>query len=221
MTDVRPDNRHRVAYLVGRIFHPYIICIPTLIAVLSDLPPDQVLGWSALVLSMLLLPTLTFGFYLQRRGQELYQRQIRNPLYLLGWLSVLVCLALIVGLEGPRVLIACLGALAVWVPLQGLINALITKLSAHAAVAAGCYTGLLLLGKLDNLAVRWLLLAFVLVTVWSRVRTKNHTFPQVDFRAAGRDAAGAARVSAGAGVRLAFHAAQEFDHSEDIAPPTR
>ena len=100
MTDIRPDNRHRLAYLVGRIFHPYIICVPTLIAVLSDLPPDQILGWSALVLSLLLLPTLTFGFYLQRRGQELYRRQIRSPLYLLGWLSVLVCLALIVGSAG-------------------------------------------------------------------------------------------------------------------------
>ena len=179
MIDPEPDHSNRLAFYAGRIFHPYIICVPTLIAVLSDLPPDQIFAWTLLVLAVILLPTLLFGIYLQRRGRLFHQRSTRNPLYLSGWLSVLVCLVVLVVLDAPQVLIACLTTLAVWLPVQFGINAYITKLSAHAAVAAGCYTGLLLLGKLDNPVVQWGLFAFVVATVWARVTTRNHSIGQV------------------------------------------
>ena len=179
MIDPEPDHSNRLAFYVGRIFHPYIICVPTLIAVLSDLPPNQILVWTSLVLAVILLPTLLFGIYLQRRGRLFHQRPTRTPLYLSGWLSVLVCLVMLILLDAPQVLIACLTTLAVWLPVQFEINAYITKLSAHAAVAAGCYTGLLLLGKLTNPLVQWGLLVFVAVTVWARVTTRNHSVAQV------------------------------------------
>ena len=50
---------------------------------------------------------------------------------------------------------------------------------ACAAVVAGCGMGLLFLGRLDNIFLLAFTLVIVIVTVWSRVVTKNHTVTQV------------------------------------------
>jgi hypothetical protein len=147
-TEMTPDNRNRVAFVIGRIFHPYLICIPTLFAVLEGLSWASAIRWTLLIFTLVLGPGLSAAFYLKRRGRFVYQRSTRTPLYLIGWASVLVCLGVLKLLNAPVILIACLAALSVWVPLQLLINTFVTKISAHAAVAAGCYIGLLLLGRL-------------------------------------------------------------------------
>ena len=76
-------------------------------------------------------------------------------------------------------LIASLTALAVWLPFQLVINTFVTKVSAHTAVMAGCYSGLLFLGRLDSWELRIGVLLLVLAVVWARVVTKNHTATQV------------------------------------------
>jgi hypothetical protein len=177
--EITPDNRNRVALVIGRIFHPYLICIPTLFAVLEGFSWASAIQWTLLILTLVLGPGLSVAFYLKRRGRFVYQRTTRTPLYLIGWASVLVCLAVLKVLNAPVVLIACLAALAVWVPLQLLINTFVTKLSAHAAVAAGCYTTLLLLGRLDSQWLQVGLLALVVLTLWSRIATRNHSLSQV------------------------------------------
>ena len=49
----------------------------------------------------------------------------------------------------------------------------------RSAVAAGCYTGLLVLGKLANPVILIVLTALVILTLWARVVTRNHTLTQV------------------------------------------
>jgi hypothetical protein len=181
MDDPAPDNRNRLAFLIGRIFHPYIITIPTLFAVLSDLTFKEALQWSIIVIAMVLLPGMTLAAYLQRRGHPLYQRRTRTPLYIVGWCSVLICIVVINQMGAPVILVSSLVALAIWAPLQLTINTFITKISAHAAIASGCAVGLFLLGKLDSPLLQLLVLAIVVITIWARVVTHNHTLLQVSL----------------------------------------
>lgn len=179
MTDLIPDNRNKVAYAIGKLFHPYLICIPTLLILLNDIPFQEMLGWLIIIISILLTPLLLVGKYLERRKKYLYQRKSRGPIYVTFWISLMGCLIVIQGLNAPRTLIAAILALALWVPIQMAINSYITKVSTHAAVIAGCATGLLLVGKLDNPIALLGVSAAVIATLWARVVTKNHTIPQV------------------------------------------
>lgn len=178
--DITPDNSNRAAYLIGRIFHPYLICIPTIFAILSDMPFGEAMKWSLLVLSIVLTPGILASAYVAiRHKRYIYQRSTRGPLYAIGFVSVLTCLLLLVILNAPHILIASLITLVIWVPAQMLINKYVTKISAHAGVVAGCATALLLAGKLNHPVLIVLVAAIALITMWSRVETKNHTVSQV------------------------------------------
>ena len=183
MTELVPDQRNRFAVIVGRVLHPYFLPIPTVFAILDGLPFLQALGWATIVLAIILLPGMTCAAYLEHRGHLLYERRTRGPLYLVGWISVLVCLAVVIEFQAPLALIASVVTLAVWVPLQLAINTWVTKISTHAAVAAGCFTGLVVLGKAGPPLVEAALLALVVITLWARVVTRNHTVSQVIYGA--------------------------------------
>lgn len=178
--DVTPDNTNRIAYLIGRIFHPYLICIPTIFAILSDMPFAEAVKWSLLVLGIVLTPGILASAYVAiRHKRYIYQRSTRGPLYFIGFMSVLTCLLILVVFNAPRILIASLITLVIWVPAQMLINRYVTKISAHAGVVAGCATALLLAGKLNHPVLLVLMILVAVITMWSRVETKNHTVPQV------------------------------------------
>jgi membrane-associated phospholipid phosphatase len=179
MTDAIPTEDNRLAVWVGRILHPYLLPLPTTLAVLADIPPAEAVAWTAVVIGIVVLPVLLLAVALERRGQYLYQRRSRQPLYFLGWLCVLVCLIVVIVLQAPRPLMASLGALAMWIPLQWACNTWVTKISGHAAVAAGCYVGLLLLGRLESALLQVTLAGMVALTLWARVVTRNHTRLQV------------------------------------------
>ena len=179
MNEPVPEQGNRFAVLVGRVLHPYFLPIPTVFAILDGLPLQEALGWAAIVLAVILLPGMTYAAYLEHRGHRLYERRIRGPLYLVGWFSVLICLTITIRLQAPLALIASVITLAIWAPLQWGINAWVTKISTHAAVAAGCFTALILLGKVDTPLLAALLFALVVTTLWARVVTRNHTIPQV------------------------------------------
>jgi len=178
MNDPTPDHSNRIAVLIGRVLHPYILPLPTTLIMLNDLPILHTLGWMALTTSLILLPSLAFVTYIRRKGGELYRRRTRGPIYIFGWLCVLLCLVVISLLGAPPVLIASVAALAVWVPLQWAINTWVTKISGHAAVAAGCFTTLVILDKLELglIAIAFLL---VLAAIWARLVTKNHSAVQI------------------------------------------
>ena len=183
MNDVLPDNQNRIATLISRIFHPAVMGIPTLLAILNDLSFSQIFGWMIFILSILLIPNVVLQLILQRQGRYVYQRGTRRPLYVVGWLSVLGCLILLIALGAPRVLIACVLALLLWVPVQLFINQTVTKISIHTAVVSGCLTGLLVLGKLDMPLLKILAASILILTAWARMETKNHTLLQVTLGA--------------------------------------
>jgi len=179
MNDPIPDHSNKFAVWIGRVLHPYILPLPTTLIMLNDLPILNALGWMALTTSLILLPSLAFVTYIRRKGGELYRRRTRGPIYIFGWLCVLLCLVVISLLGAPPVLIASVGALAVWVPLQWAINTWVTKISGHAAVAAGCFVTLLVLGKLNPPIVLIGVVALVVFASWARIVTRNHSLTQV------------------------------------------
>ena len=179
MVDPVPDYRNRFAYWTGRVFHPYLICIPTLAVVLSGLPFRQAFGWVVLIVAVLVTPLLVVGVLLRLQDRFLYQRTARTPIYLTFWVSLIVCLALLMALEAPNKLVACIVALLIWLPLQLVINTYVTKVSTHAAVVTGCVTGLFLLGELNSLLLVAAALTVVVLTLWARVVTRHHTRQQV------------------------------------------
>jgi membrane-associated phospholipid phosphatase len=179
MSDIIPDNSKRIAYTVGLVFHPAVIAVVTLLLLLRDLPLMQTLLWSSLISAIILIPIfIVIAFLRFRRNRHTYQRKTRGPLYSIAWLSVMTCLMLILVFEGPQELAVSMATLAVWLPLQLSINHYITKISAHTAVASGCFMALLLLSKLSSglIVIAILMIIFI---AWARLMTKNHTLLQV------------------------------------------
>lgn len=179
MTELVPDNSNRIAHAIGLIFHPALVSIPTLLLVLNDLPLIDITAWTVLVSMIVLGPGMMLVLWLQRRDQHTYQRQTRLPIYALTWASVLACLGIIIVLNAPRELIASIATLAVWLPLQLAINSAFTKISTHVAVITGCLLGVLVLGKIEPLALQIAALVTIPLVAWARIVTKNHTLTQV------------------------------------------
>lgn len=179
MIDPIPVHDNRFAVIVGRILNPFLLPIPTLLIILNDLPTRELLGWFGLIIGMILVPGAIATVLTERYVSPIYQRRTRGPLYLVAWISVLVCLAVILRLNAPLILIASVATLAVWVPLQWAVNTWVTKISAHAAVAAGCLVTLGLLDKAGTPLVEIVLLALMILTIWARVVTRHHTIAQV------------------------------------------
>ena len=103
--DVTPDTSNRVAYWLGRIFHPYLICIPTLIAVLSEMQAGDILKWTAIIVGILVIPNAVLLFVLSRKENFAYQHRTRTPIYVLGWICLLIATAILVVFNGPRILL--------------------------------------------------------------------------------------------------------------------
>jgi membrane-associated phospholipid phosphatase len=179
MNDLIPNERNRFAVLIGRLLHPFVVSIVTLILMLQSLPVGESLTWVTAISVILIAPVMVFITLIQRQERYVYQRHERGTIYLIGWISVIVCLLLAILLQAPQVLTIGLLTLAFWVPLQRFINHRFTKVSAHAAVITACVVGLVLLGPL-NTPLGWLFGVVVIVlTGWARVETTNHSPLQV------------------------------------------
>ena len=178
MTDIIPDNSKRIAYAVGIVFHPAAVAIVTLLLVLGDLPLMQALVWTALIGGIILIPIFMAIAYLRHRDRHTYQRGTRGPLYSIAWLSVIVCFVLIWLSNGPRELALFMATLAIWLPLQLSINHYYTKISAHTGVISGCFTALVLFGKL-GFALFVIGILMIALVGWARLTTKNHTPLQI------------------------------------------
>lgn len=179
MTDTMPNTRNPGAVWISRIINPYLLPLPTTLILLNGLPPREMLGWTLLVMALLVVPGVLFTLILRRRGSRLYRRGDRLPLFIFGWICVVICLGVVLWLNGPLELVAGLTSLVLWIPLQGAINQWVTKVSGHAAVATGCFLGLLLAGKLISPLVIGLLFGLLVLTLWARVVTDNHSVKQV------------------------------------------
>ena len=179
MTDPIPVHDNLLAVTVGRVLHPFLLPIPTLLIILNGLPLGEVLSWLALITGMIVAPGAVATTLMDRYVNPVYKRRTRGPLFLVGWVSVLACLVVILRLNAPPVLIASVATLAVWVPLQWAINTWVTKISTHTAVATGCFTAIVVLGKASTPLIEALLVVLIMLTIWARVVTRHHTLPQV------------------------------------------
>jgi hypothetical protein len=181
VTDPVPHNGNRLGYWLGLIFHPFAVFIPALVVVLKDTEPLVAVGWVVFMAVIILAPALTLIQLARRKGRYTYQRGMRHPLYIVFWASMVLCVGLAVVLEAPDRLVFSLLALVVWVPLQAVINAQLTKISAHTAVVTGILTALFLMGDLDSPLLMLGGVGIVSATSWARVVTGHHTALQVSL----------------------------------------
>jgi len=181
VTDPVPHNGNRLGYWLGLIFHPFAVFIPALVVVLKDTEPLVAVGWVVFMAVIILAPALTLIQLARRKGRYTYQRGMRHPLYIVFWASMVLCVGLAVVLEAPDRLVFSLLALVVWVPLQAIINARLTKISAHTAVVTGILTALFLMGDLNSPFLIIGAVGMVTATAWARVVTGHHTVLQVSL----------------------------------------
>src|SRR5512133_2011787 len=140
LSDPAPHNQNRLGYWLGFLFHPVSVFIPALVLVLKDATPGEMVGWVAFMAVIIVVPAWTIAQVARRRGRYIYQRGTRRPVYLVFWLSMVLCVGLAVQLDAPYRLIFALTTLCFWGPLQYLVNAHFTKLSAHVGVVTGILT---------------------------------------------------------------------------------
>ena len=169
-----------LAVWVSRLFHPFVVPVPTLVAALLLLGVEwrAVLGWTALCVAVAIAPPmlLIVARRLRRGDGDWYVtvREERRSLYLLGGACLLVLLALLRATGAPSLLIACLLAAIAANAIGALLNRR-TKVSVHVGSAAGCAT---LLGWIAPAAAP-LLAAAVALVGWARLRLGHHTLGQV------------------------------------------
>ncbi len=179
MTDPVPHNQNRLGQVIGFIFHPLVIFIPTLVIVLKDAEPLAAVGWLVFVTVVILVLAAIVLLRLKRQGRHTYQREARHHIYFAFWMSMVICVGLGLILDAPHRLVFSLLCLCVWVPIQYVINARYTKISVHVAVITGIATALFVMGDLNSLLLVSGALVVIMATAWARMVTGNHSLLQV------------------------------------------
>lgn len=173
--DPIPDYSNRLATWLSLIFHPYVIyVVPAVITLGLD-----GLRWSLLILLLVVLPISVTVLLQARQRQFVYERGSRTPLYIVGWIGVVICWFVSRGLGAPDTFTAGVASIAVWAPIQFVINTFFTKASVHAALVAMSVTGLLLLGYLNTWPALLAALIVIVAASWARMVTRNHTLTQI------------------------------------------
>lgn len=173
-----------LAAWVSRLFHPFVVPVPTLIVALRLLGQGwrEALGWTAACVAVAILPptALLVAQRVRRGDGDWYVtvREERRSLYALGGACLVALLVLLRVAGAPTLLVACLVAAIVANAIGAALNR-VTKVSVHAGAAAGCAT---LLGWLVPAAAP-LLAAAVALVGWARLRLGHHTPLQVTLGA--------------------------------------
>ncbi len=181
VVDLVPHNNSRFGHWLGIIFHPFAVFIPALVVVLKDTDALDAIEWIAFIAASILIPTVSLIALARRRGRYTYQREARHILYGTFWLSMVLCAFLSVVLDAPERLVFSLLTLCVWTPVQALINARLTKISAHTGVITGVLTAFFLMGDLHSPLLIGGAIAAIGATGWARVATGHHTLLQVSL----------------------------------------
>ena len=169
-----------LARLFSWLFHPFIVISATLWYSIyaTTHNESEAFQWAALAIALVILPAILFIATKLRRREytdvDVSVRQHRFSLFFFAGICELLCLALLVELSAPRILVSLFVAALLILTAISLTNSR-TKVSVHAAASAGCAMVFFLLspqlGLLGGLAS--------LCVGWSRVDLGQHTFGQV------------------------------------------
>jgi len=170
-----PDYSNRLAYALSMVFHPYIVFIPPAVIALGG----EGFMWALIVGMVVVLPIMITVLIQKRSGRYVFQREARTPLYIIGWLSVVVCFGLLTALNAPIVIRTGTFVILLWTPLQFLINTFVTKASVHASLVAISFSGLWSLGYLSSPLIFIGSLGIVFAVAWARKVTRHHTTNQI------------------------------------------
>ncbi len=170
----------RIAVWVSRVFHPFLVPLPVLVAALrlSGASWPATLGWTALCVAVVILPSAALlAMERRRRGDGdwfVTVREQRRGLYALGGACLLVLLGLLLVLDAPRILLAGLVGGIAANTIGALLNR-VSKVSVHAGATAGSAVLLAHVAPIPGA----ILGACTLLVAYARVRLGHHTPAQV------------------------------------------
>jgi membrane-associated phospholipid phosphatase len=169
---------HGVARWVSRLFHPFVLPVPTLVAALAlqGVGWREIFGWTALSVAVAIVPPTLLLVIQRRHDGDWYVtvREQRHSVYLVGAACLVALLVLLWLGDAPPLMRVCLLAAIVANAIGMSLNG-VTKVSVHSGAAAGCA---MLLAWLVPAALL-LLAATVGLVGWARVRLGHHTPVQV------------------------------------------
>ena len=169
-----------IARWLSRIFHPFVIVIPTLFLAVyfSTSSLAEALKWTAASVAIVILPLSIFILISVRRGHYsdpyVSVREQRRSLYLMGGACLISLLAFLILTGAPRIIVACIYA-AVLANVAGALVNRFSKVSAHAAAMAGCSAVLFTLSPAIGIGLG----IIALIVGWARVRAGHHSVGQV------------------------------------------
>lgn len=177
---VNGSGWERAALWLSRIFHPFLITIPTLaLAIyLNGSSLREALQWTAVTIGVVIAPAFLFIAYHVRTARfsdwTVSIREQRHGLYFVGGVCLLLLLAILFYFDAPRIIQACLLAAVAANGISALVNR-ITKISVHAAAMAGCSTVLFTVWPPLGVGLG----VMTLIVGWARIRLKQHSAGQV------------------------------------------
>ena len=179
MDGARGRVRRLAETLSGWIDPRYLVGPVVLVAALLGAASwIRAVGWTLLVLAIVVLPVLAFIALQTRRGvyadNEVPARCQRTQAYWVGNGCVLVCLLVLIGLRAPRSLVALVLSMFTSSTTGTALN-MLWKVSVHTGAVAGAAVSMLAL--LGPPALPALLL--VPLVGWMRVALGRHTVAQV------------------------------------------
>jgi membrane-associated phospholipid phosphatase len=172
---------YALAQRISHIFHPIFLATGSCLMVGYGALPQQRwlgLGWAALSILMLVVPSVLFFRIRLRQGAysdtDVSVRHQRNELYFFSGALLLVNLVLLLLLGAPLDFVGLLLSVLLLALCGWAIN-LFWKISVHASSISSCAT----ISMIYMPPLSMVLWPCALLVGWARVRTGNHTPAQV------------------------------------------
>lgn len=169
-----------LAVWTSRLFHPFVVPIPTLVAALrlGGASSADTAWWTSLCVAIGVAPvTVWLVADRVRRGDGDWYvtvREQRHGLYALGGACLVALLGVLVATGAPRILTASLVGAVAATTIGALLNRR-TKPSVHAGAAAGCAVLLAHVAPSATVAGA----AALALVAWARLRLAHHTPAQI------------------------------------------
>lgn len=167
----------RIARWVSLVLHPFLVS-PLAIVLVLYLDSGAfwpAIGWALLCAAFVIGPAL---LYLQRKlKQKRYTdadvsvREQRHSFYLFGGLCMVICLAVLLWLGAPQLLMSAFIAALSAIVISAVITRFWLKVSIHTGVMAGVTT----IMAFYSIPLLLLFTFGTLLIVWSRLILKRHT----------------------------------------------